>query len=159
MPGFKSFKRSRRDEGSDGEGSAVEPAKKAKTGTATVSAAEKDAEGNSFWPISSTRRVVVSEFKGKSMVSIREYYKDSNGDLKPGKKGISLPLEQWNAVLKVVPHVNGELAAHGHEVADVQAGPAAPTEAPAAKENRKKEKAKKANIEATSDEGEDSASD
>lgn len=45
------------------------------------------------------------------------------------------------------------------EVADVQAGPAAPTEAPAAKENRKKEKAKKANIEATSDEGEDSASD
>ena len=108
MPSFKSFKRSRRDEGSDGEGSAVEPAKKAKTGTATVSAAEKDAEGNSFWPvrcrargpsfglvtradinclqISSTRRVVVSEFKGKSMVSIREYYKDSNGDLKPGKK-------------------------------------------------------------------------
>ena len=51
MPSFKSFKRSRRDEGSDGEGSAVEPAKKAKTGTATVSAAEKDAEGNSFWPV------------------------------------------------------------------------------------------------------------
>lgn len=57
MPSFKSFKRSRRDEESDGEGSAVDPAKaqkttkKAKTVTATGSAVEKDAEGNSFWPV------------------------------------------------------------------------------------------------------------
>lgn len=61
--------------------------------------------------------------------------------------------------MKAIPHVNGELAAHGHEVAHVPAGSAAPAEEPAAKDSRKKAKAKKANIEATSDEGEDGASD
>ena len=29
----------------------------------------------------------VSEFKGKKLVNIREYYQDASGDLKPGKKG------------------------------------------------------------------------
>ncbi|ESP00724.1 hypothetical protein LOTGIDRAFT_112486, partial [Lottia gigantea] len=43
------------------------------------------------------RYVSVSEFRGKVMVGIREYY-DADGEMRPGKKGISLSLEQWAAL-------------------------------------------------------------
>lgn len=33
-----------------------------------------------------TRRVTISDFKGKTLVSIREYYVDDGGDMRPGKK-------------------------------------------------------------------------
>ena len=36
----------------------------------------------------------VREFKGKTYVDIREYYTDKNMDMMPGKKGISLNVEQ-----------------------------------------------------------------
>lgn len=32
------------------------------------------------------RRVTVSKFSGRWLVSIREYYEDKSGDMKPGKK-------------------------------------------------------------------------
>ena len=36
--------------------------------------------------LSATRRVGISEFKGTTLINIREYYNDAAGDLKPGKK-------------------------------------------------------------------------
>jgi hypothetical protein len=36
----------------------------------------------------------VRDFKGKTYVDIREYYTDKNMDMMPGKKGISLNVEQ-----------------------------------------------------------------
>ena len=41
------------------------------------------------------RKATISEFKGKLMVNIREYY-EKDGQEKPGAKGISLPPEQWH---------------------------------------------------------------
>ena len=58
MSGYKATKRSRRDDDSDSEAEAPKPTKttkKAKTGNAVNDAAggaDKDAEGNSFWPVS-----------------------------------------------------------------------------------------------------------
>jgi hypothetical protein len=46
---------------------------------------QTDSDGNIFWEISKMRRVTVSEFKGKQMISVREYY-EQNGETKPGKK-------------------------------------------------------------------------
>ena len=37
--------------------------------------------------LSPKRFVCVRTFKGRIMVDIREYWEDSDGDLKPGKKG------------------------------------------------------------------------
>ena len=40
------------------------------------------------------KRITVHKFKGQIKVDIREFY-DSNGEMKPGKKGISLSLDNW----------------------------------------------------------------
>jgi hypothetical protein len=47
--------------------------------------AQTDANGDTFWEISKNRRVALSEFKGMSMINIREYY-EQNGKSLPGKK-------------------------------------------------------------------------
>ena len=40
------------------------------------------------------KRISVHKFKGKLYVDFREFYED-NGEMKPGKKGISLTVENW----------------------------------------------------------------
>ena len=74
------------DESDDGSRPA-QRAKTAKTSShfATSQAAKTDDNGDSYWEISKARRVVISEFKGKKMVNIREYY-DKDGKSLPGKK-------------------------------------------------------------------------
>lgn len=52
---------------------------------ATAGEAQIDTDGNEYWEISKMRRVTISEFKGKRMVNIREYYEKDGKDL-PGKK-------------------------------------------------------------------------
>merc|ERR1712098_347458 len=47
-----------------------------------------------MFQLSKMRFASVSEFRGKVMVGIREYY-EADGEMKPGRKGISLNLEQW----------------------------------------------------------------
>ncbi|KAK2177551.1 hypothetical protein NP493_593g01024, partial [Ridgeia piscesae] len=37
----------------------------------------------------------VSEFKGRKMVNIREFYMTAEGELRPGKKGLALMPDQW----------------------------------------------------------------
>lgn len=59
----------------------------------TTSHATPTSSGESHVEIGKKRRVTVSVFKGKPLVDIREYY-GSDGDEKPGKKGISLTVEQ-----------------------------------------------------------------
>ena len=56
-----------------------------------------------------TRRFVsVSSFHGKSLVDIREFYVDG-GELKPGKKGISLTTEQWEKLGQDIDGVSNSL--------------------------------------------------
>lgn len=64
----------------------------AKRGKGTSGAAFKpsskplvDPDGNKYWEISKARRVTLSEFKGKQLVNVREYYQKDDEWL-PGKK-------------------------------------------------------------------------
>ena len=42
--------------------------------------------------------MVVSVFKGRVLVNIREFYEDRmTGEEKPGKTGIALSVDQWNS--------------------------------------------------------------
>ena len=43
----------------------------------------------------------VSQFKGKTLVDVREYYFDKKtGEKKPGKKGVALNLDCWARLLE-----------------------------------------------------------
>ncbi|KAK3951973.1 ssDNA-binding transcriptional regulator [Pseudoneurospora amorphoporcata] len=124
-----------------------------------------DQDGNTFWELGNNRRISSSMFKNTTLVNIREYY-DANGKLMPGKKGISLSLAQYQALLKVIPQLNADLRKQGHAIEDPEfAEVAEPTDAPvespkvkaleSKKENKKKEKKpRKSNIDVTSDEEE-----
>ncbi|KAK3325204.1 transcriptional Coactivator p15-domain-containing protein [Apodospora peruviana] len=120
-----------------------------------------DGDGNAYWEIGGTRRAGLSNFSGKTFVNIREYYTTNDGETKPGKKGISLSVEQYQGFLKIIPELNNELRAKGHSVEDpgvtsssgAVAASSSPAQLPAKKASVKK--AKKLNIEETSDEDDD----
>ncbi|RGP65522.1 rna polymerase ii transcriptional coactivator [Fusarium sporotrichioides] len=111
----------------------------------------KDDDGNPFWELSNKRRVGVSDFSNKTFVNIREYY-EKDGKTMPGKKGISLSIEQYNAFLKAVPRINAALRAKGLVVEgdlneELETGMEVDP-----KVKKEQKKSPKANIETTSEE-------
>ncbi|KAK0937890.1 hypothetical protein LTR29_010565 [Friedmanniomyces endolithicus] len=94
-----------------------------------------DDEGNDYWEVSDqagsqacttvwtdkwaklsdTRRVGVSTYKGMTLISIREYY-EKDGKSFPGRKGISLSVDQFTALLSVLPRLETLLHAQGIEI-------------------------------------------
>ncbi|XP_043105913.1 SUB1 regulator of transcription a [Puntigrus tetrazona] len=75
------------------------PSKKQKSGeTSKVSSASKSSssKNDNMFQIGKMRYVSVRDFKGKVLIDIREYWMDQEGEMKPGRKGISLNPEQWN---------------------------------------------------------------
>ena len=59
--------------------------------------------------LSRARRCTVSDFRGKKYVGLREYY-EKDGVWLPGKKGISLPYEQWSQLRAKIGEVNQRIA-------------------------------------------------
>jgi len=110
-----------------------------------------------FWALSSgrnPRRIEISELRDVKLINIREYY-EKDEQMLPGKKGISLTIEQYKALLRAIPQVNANLRKMGIEV-EAEAAGVEDSEADEATQPAKRVKAKKskANIEATSDEEE-----
>ncbi|KAL1993364.1 hypothetical protein VTN49DRAFT_3313 [Thermomyces lanuginosus] len=143
----------------------ISTAKRTKT---TVSSSSKrtgpqpktDSNGDIYWEISRMRRVTISNFKGRNMVNIREYY-EKDGEELPGKKGISLPMDQFSAFLQCLPQIEEFLLQRGEKVPrPVYDDNDEEEEEEAAEEEeddagKKKDKKKKSNIEATSEEEEE----
>ncbi|KAG8730849.1 hypothetical protein FRC11_005653 [Ceratobasidium sp. 423] len=93
------------DEESSGEEAPV-VSKKPTSGSGSVSVPvpdkQTDADGNTYFEISGKRRVTVRPFNGLKLVDIREMYTDrASGELRPGKKGISLSEEQFMGLVNV----------------------------------------------------------
>lgn len=95
--------------------------------------------------------MTISEFKGSTLVNIREYYQKDDKFL-PGKKGISLSLAQYGDLLKAIPGINSEVSKKtGQNFDDPD-----DANAPVAKAGKGGKVSKsKANIETTSSEEED----
>lgn len=113
-------------------------------------------------------------------MNLREYYEDKSGEMKPGKKasnhppscsnsesgtlthvqGIMLSVEQYQTLVGNVPAISKELRKHGVKIAGGDAveddDEEADEDEKPARSSKKESKSKKANIEATSDEAEDS---
>ncbi|CCC10175.1 unnamed protein product [Sordaria macrospora k-hell] len=96
-------------------------AKKSKGNTGKAQPQEltkgSDQDGNTFWELGSNRRISSSVFRNTTLINIREYY-NADGKLMPGKKGISLSLAQYQALLKVIPQLNADLRKQGHAIED-----------------------------------------
>ncbi|PSR80933.1 transcriptional Coactivator p15-domain-containing protein [Coniella lustricola] len=129
-------------------------AKKANSKAPTSkSGAGIDAEGNAFWEISNKRRVVVQKFKGNTFVNLREYYEDSSGEMKPGKKGLMMSIEQYQSFVGLIPSINAALRNEGVAFEDNEDdGVQDPTSKTTKKVVDAKTASTKANIDATSDE-------
>ncbi|KAL6124037.1 hypothetical protein ACLB2K_076553 [Fragaria x ananassa] len=54
--------------------------------------------------LSNKRNVVIHDFRGKTLVSIREFYKKGGKEL-PSARGISLPAEQWTTFKNSIPAI------------------------------------------------------
>jgi hypothetical protein len=61
-----------------------------------------------MFDLGNSRFASVSEFKGKMLVNIREYY-HKDGKWQPGKKGISLSQDQYLNLKKVLGHLDDAL--------------------------------------------------
>ncbi|VDN06453.1 unnamed protein product [Thelazia callipaeda] len=82
------------------------PVKKGRTGGGF-----KDANGDEMFELGKMRFVSVRSFKGKALIDIREYYQDKNsGDLKPGRKGISLSAEQYQRLKTIMSDIDEKLS-------------------------------------------------
>ncbi|KAF8794298.1 Activated RNA polymerase II transcriptional like protein [Argiope bruennichi] len=83
------------------------PAKKSKNEKPAAAAASTSDDGDLI-KLSKYRYVSVREFRGKLMVDIREYY-EKDGEMKPGKKGICLNMEQWNALKEQMDNIEAAI--------------------------------------------------
>ncbi|AOA62549.1 Transcriptional coactivator [Komagataella phaffii CBS 7435] len=55
------------------------------------------------------KQVTVRNFKGVKLVDIREFYTTSEGELRPGKKGISLTEETWKTLVDNIGKIQSAL--------------------------------------------------
>ena len=69
------------------------------------SSKEVDNSSKAF-QLNKNRFVSISEFRGQVRVDIREFYFDDNGDRRPGKKGISLSMDEWNKLKSHLPKID-----------------------------------------------------
>eukprot|EP00834_Sanchytrium_tribonematis_P007233 NODE_625_length_5289_cov_0.416956.p8 type:complete len:107 gc:universal NODE_625_length_5289_cov_0.416956:4485-4165(-) len=70
---------------------------------------ERNENDEPFWNLSSTRKITIREWKGKAMIDLREYYSRDDGTLAPGKKGITLSLEQYKKLKDLLEEIDAEL--------------------------------------------------
>ena len=84
--------------------------KVAKKSSADSNSDQEESDCTNSWPLSAKRFVTINNFRGKLMVDIREFYQDDSGELKPGKKGISLSGEQWESLKKLIPKIDAKLS-------------------------------------------------
>ncbi|KAJ5143100.1 ssDNA-binding transcriptional regulator [Penicillium bovifimosum] len=96
-------------------GSGLDHLQSKKTKVSTAAEAKTDSNGDRYWEISKMRRITISSFRGKTLVNVREYYEKDGQEL-PGKKGISLPVDQFAALISILPDIEQVLKESGESV-------------------------------------------
>ncbi|KAF7858579.1 hypothetical protein EAF04_009179 [Stromatinia cepivora] len=175
------------DGGFVSDDSTVRKSKKSKPTKATTTTKPTSSSSSTTpsWDLSTgrtPRKIELSDFKGQTLINIREFY-EKDGNLLPGKKGISLTIDQYKNLLQSIPQINANLKKKGIDITpeeeeeevgenedlddedEEEEEEAVETDSEADKKSKKKnkriktaaqksKKSKKENIEATSDEEE-----
>uniref|UniRef100_A0A1A9Z9F3 Transcriptional coactivator p15 (PC4) C-terminal domain-containing protein n=1 Tax=Glossina pallidipes TaxID=7398 RepID=A0A1A9Z9F3_GLOPL len=105
MPKSKKEESSESDSDSGPEDRLPPPPKKSKESNAN---SKSKGSTETKWILEKQRHVTISEFRGRKLIDIREYY-EKNGESLPGKKGISLSITQWKKLLEVAEEINKSL--------------------------------------------------
>lgn len=107
-----SSKKQKMESGDESDIDEVEPKekeeKKEKSPKKQTEESDTEDDNKSEWQLSKNRKISINKFKGKMLIDIREYY-EAGGEMKPGRKGISLTCEQWEILLSVAEKVNDRL--------------------------------------------------
>jgi len=68
---------------------------------------EVSTEPEPTWNLTKDRLVKIRKFRGETYVDIREYFMDKlSWEIKPGQKGVSLNLEQYNNLKSLLPQLD-----------------------------------------------------
>ncbi|XP_009355849.2 RNA polymerase II transcriptional coactivator KIWI-like [Pyrus x bretschneideri] len=89
------------DHASDGDSEGHPPPKKA----SKKNSSDDSSDDITVCEISKNRRVSVRNWNGKVVVDIREFYV-KDGKQMPGKKGISLTMDQWDVLRNHVEEID-----------------------------------------------------
>ncbi len=60
-----------------------------------------------------TLRVTLHQYNGTDLISLRIFYKDKDGSLKPGRDGISLKVEQFPLLARLLADAGNMLKQQG----------------------------------------------
>ena len=98
----------KREEPDEEAAVAAPPSKSAKS---EPSAILRNSEGDAYAELGNGRkRCTVRKYKDAILVDVREFYEKDGAQL-PGKKGISLTVEQWRALVANVSALDDEVKA------------------------------------------------
>ncbi|XP_073243364.1 uncharacterized protein [Porites lutea] len=90
--------------------------KKAKTkadkSSKPKASSSRNEQGDFVFQLTDKRRVSVRDFRGKLYVDIREFY-EKDGEYLPGKKGISLNVEQWEKLKDLINDIDEAISERG----------------------------------------------
>ncbi|KAI8604455.1 transcriptional Coactivator p15-domain-containing protein [Dissophora ornata] len=73
--------------------------------------ARNDSDGQTFFELGSKKRLTIRSWQNMTLIDIREYYADKDGEAKPGKKGISLNKDQFQYILDHASEINDAIKA------------------------------------------------
>ena len=72
-----------------------------------------------MFQIEGTLNLSVSQYQGMTLIDIRKYF-EKDGNVLPTKRGISLTVEQWDALLSkledIKAYIEEEVKAHANSV-------------------------------------------
>lgn len=74
---------------------------------------KKAVQEEPFVDLGGRKRATVSEFKGHTLVHIRQYYENSSGEMRPSKIGIALKISEFEVLKKSIGKIDKMIDVEG----------------------------------------------
>ena len=71
----------------------------------------------------SSRMLTVTLFNGNLKIHIRQFYVNENGEMKAGRIGITLSVEEFNELVKLIPKVQDSISRYELRDTEISSNP------------------------------------